>query len=200
MKNSKLNKLMLCIAALNVGTMRGRGSEVVEMLGRRGVEICCVQETRWNGGSARLLSAKDYKYKFFWSGDKSGLGGVGVLLHIKLVDNVISVLRLDHRIMQLRILLGKTIMNVFCVYGPQVGLPEETQDLFYNNLLNNISKVPSDEFLIICGDLNGHVGKLSTGFDNIHGGHGFGNLNREGTRILDLCAAANLAVANTFFK
>ena len=91
-------------------------------------------------------------------------------------------------------------MNVFCVYAPQVGLPEETKDLFYNNLLNNISKVPSDEFLLICGDLNGHVGKLSTGFDNIHGGHGFGNLNREGTRILDLCAAANLAVANTYFE
>ena len=98
MKNSKLNRLMLRIAALNVGTMRGRGSEVVEMLGRRGVDICCVQETRWKGGSARLLSAKDYKYKFFWSGDKSGLGGVGVLLKIKLADNVISVLRLDHRI------------------------------------------------------------------------------------------------------
>ena len=38
------------------------------------------------------------------------------------------------------------------------------------------------------------------GFDNIHGGHDFGNINREGTRILNLCGAANIAVANTFYK
>ena len=53
--------------------------------------------------------------------------------------------------------------------------------------------------LIVCGDLNGHVGKTSDGFEGIHGGRGFGVCNPEGTRILDLCAAAGLVVTNTHF-
>ena len=58
--------------------MHGRASEVVETLGRRPIDICCVQESRWKGCSARLTSAKSFKYKFIWSGDNSGFGDVGV--------------------------------------------------------------------------------------------------------------------------
>ena len=34
------------ISTLNVGTMRGRSGEVVEIVFRRKVDICCLQETR----------------------------------------------------------------------------------------------------------------------------------------------------------
>jgi len=34
---------------LNVGTMVRRSSEVVEMMGRRELDFCCVQETKWKG-------------------------------------------------------------------------------------------------------------------------------------------------------
>ena len=33
------------VATLDVGTMRGRSNEVVEIL----IDICCVQESRWRG-------------------------------------------------------------------------------------------------------------------------------------------------------
>ena len=33
----------------------------------------------------------------------------------------------------------------------------------------------------------------------VHGGRGFGSGNADGTRILDLCTTANLAVTNTYF-
>ena len=35
------------ITTLNVATMRGRSDEIVEMLSRRLIDICCVQESRW---------------------------------------------------------------------------------------------------------------------------------------------------------
>ena len=50
---------MLRIASLNVGTMKGRSAEVVETLHRRNIDVCCVQETRWRGGSARMLKGKE---------------------------------------------------------------------------------------------------------------------------------------------
>ena len=53
--------------------------------------------------------------------------------------------------------------------------------------------------LLVCGDLNGHVGKTSSGFEGLHGGHGYGVRNPEGTRILELCVAADLVITDTFF-
>ena len=97
-------KCRLRVGTVNVGTMSGRANEVVEMLTRREVDVCCVQETRWRGGSARKIQGKDSVYKFYWCGDQSGYGGVGVLVAEKWIDNVISVARPSHRCIQIRIL------------------------------------------------------------------------------------------------
>src|SRR5258706_16289438 len=51
----------LRIGTLNVGSMRGRSGEVVSMAERRKLDFCCLQETRWRGGSAKTYG----KYKFF---------------------------------------------------------------------------------------------------------------------------------------
>ena len=54
--------------------------------------------------------------------------------------------------------------------------------------------------LVIAGEFNGHVGQHSQGFNRHHGGYGYGTANQEGMRILDICAANDLALTNTFFK
>ena len=84
------------LRAWNVGTMLGRTSEVVETVGRRHIDACCIQESGWKGFSARLVSVKGVKYKFIWSGDNSGFGGVDVLPNENWIDKVISVVRLNH--------------------------------------------------------------------------------------------------------
>ena len=53
--------------------------------------------------------------------------------------------------------------------------------------------------LLVSGDLNGHVGKKSSGFEGLHGRHGCGARNLDGTRILELCVEADLVITNTFF-
>ena len=42
--------------------MHGRPGEVVETMSRRMVEMCCLQEVRWRGASARLIQGKDSHY------------------------------------------------------------------------------------------------------------------------------------------
>ena len=42
----------LKIASWNIGTMRGRSSEIVETI-MRNVDLCCMQELRWRGASVR---------------------------------------------------------------------------------------------------------------------------------------------------
>ena len=48
----------LRVATANVGTLRGRASEVVETVSRRKIDICCLQEVRWRGAGTRIISGK----------------------------------------------------------------------------------------------------------------------------------------------
>ena len=72
--------LRLRIGTANVGTMSRRSTEVAEMLARRRLDFCCVQETRWKGGGARKIEGEGFCYKFYWIGCEEGVSGVGVLV------------------------------------------------------------------------------------------------------------------------
>ena len=48
-ERKKAKKIKLRVATLNVGTMAGKGQKVADLMERRGVDILCVQETRWKG-------------------------------------------------------------------------------------------------------------------------------------------------------
>ena len=43
------------ITSWNIGTMRGRSSEIVETITRRNIDLCCVEEDRRIGATARQL-------------------------------------------------------------------------------------------------------------------------------------------------
>ena len=81
--------LRVRVGLANVGTMRGREEEVVEMVNRRRLDFCCLQETRWKEGSARKLGG----YKFYWQGCEEGNAGVGMLVKEEWVERVIEVRR-----------------------------------------------------------------------------------------------------------
>ena len=51
--------------------------------------------------------------------------------------------------------------------------------------------IPASEFLIPCGDWNGHVGSTGSGYKEVHGGYGYGkpDPDSEGERILEYALA-----------
>ena len=105
------------IASWNIGTMRGRSSEIVETITRRNIDLCCVQEVRWRGASARHITGKDSRYKFFWIGNNQGTSGVGVLLAEKWVDKVYDIKRVSDRIMLFKLLVGR-LSTRYCLSMP----------------------------------------------------------------------------------
>ena len=121
------------------------------------------------------------------------------MLAEKWVNNVISVKRYDHCCLQLRFLVGTTILNLIYCYAPQSGLPAEEKDTLYERIFSIVASVPKEEMLVLGGDFNGHVGKHSAGFEGVLGGSGYGMKNQDGLRILDFCVANKLAITNTFF-
>ena len=72
------------VGTLNVGTMTGRGRELVDLMERRKLGVLCVQETRWKGNKARELGEG---YKLFYSGaNEEGRNGVGIILSKELKE------------------------------------------------------------------------------------------------------------------
>ena len=111
----------LRVATWNIGSMSRRSGEVVDAMVRRGVDMCCVQESRWKGGSARWLGRRGERYKFFWMGTDDGSGGVGMLLAERWVDEVMAVQRVSERILLVKLLVGRRVVNIISAYGHRSG-------------------------------------------------------------------------------
>ncbi|GKB22698.1 craniofacial development protein 2 [Tanacetum coccineum] len=88
---------------------------------------------------------------------------------------------------------GETV-NVISAYAPQVGLSEEDKKTFWDSLDEVVREFPTDQRLILGGDLNGHIGAATEGYSGVHGGFSYGRL------ILDFATANDLVVVNSNFK
>ena len=122
------------------------------------------------GAKARVVDG----YKLWYSGSNRAKNGVGILVDKELVDYVVEVNRKSDRIMVIKVVVGSVILNVVCVYAPQLGLSDEVKKRFWEDLDMIVHDVPQSEKLFIGGVFNGHIGGGSSGYESAHGGFGFG--------------------------
>ena len=70
-------------------------------------------------------------------------------------------------------------MNVVAAYAPQTGRSKEDRNNFWEAAWKLIEGIKKTERIMLGGDLNGHVGKESDGYEGVHGGQGYGMINAE---------------------
>ena len=185
----------LTIGNVNVGSMSGREGEVIDMIKRRGIDICCLQETRWTGIGEKEIGG----YKFIYMGGTKGVSGVGVVVSPEWESNIVNMTRVSARIMMIQFTVGKSVLKVIACYAPQQGLKMPEKVEFYDSLDSVISGVGDEEMVILCGDFNCHVGEHADGFEGVHGGKGFGKRNEEGEMLLEFACSRDMIIANTWF-
>jgi len=191
-------QMTLRMATVNVGTLVGRGAEVAETLGRRRVDIAALQEVRYKNEGVKCVRGGDFQYRLFWKGEKTGQGGVGLMVRKDLAESVMEVKRVSPRILAMELAVSGEVFSVISVYGPQSGRSEEEKDCFYDELSAEVQA--RGRKCIVLGDFNGHVGDLAEGYEGVHGGHGWGVRNREGERVLEFADSFGMVVCNTYFK
>ena len=157
---------------------------------RRGINILCVQETRWKGGEGQ----GDWKWvQLFYYGADGKRNGVGIVLDGELKKSVLALNRESDRIMWMKIEICEVMVNLISVYAPQAGCDEEEKDMMV--------KIPQEEGVWIGGDLNVHVGDSNEGASEANmGKHGLGKMNKEGERIVTFARANRIAILNTYFS
>ena len=117
------------------------------------------------------------------------------------IEKVLDVKHWSKRIMGLRVVVGRSVVNLVSVYAPQTGRGKEEKEEFFTVLEKILSDIDEGERLkLICGDMNGHVRGEVDGFEGVHGGYGFGRQNVDGEMLLEFADALDFAIVNTWFK
>ena len=171
--------------------MTGKGSELAREMKARKIDIAAVQEVKWTGGKARDLP-DGYKLLYNGTGKRNG---VGVIVAPNLRDCVAQAHRYSDRLMAVTLDIEARRITVFSAYAPQSGCSEAEKVEFYSLLSNEFDTQPGRKILL--GDFNGHVGKKAD--MKCHGGHGFGDRNEDGERLLDFAEQRGLVLINTYF-
>uniref|UniRef100_A0A1S4BZ73 Craniofacial development protein 2-like n=1 Tax=Nicotiana tabacum TaxID=4097 RepID=A0A1S4BZ73_TOBAC len=180
------------IGSWNIGTLTGKSIELGKILQKRKINIACVQETRWKGTRARDVDG----FKLWYSGSDEGKNEVGILVDRDLRELVVEVRRVNDRLMSIKLVVGGFTVNVISAYAPQVGLDQEVKKQFWEDLDEMVRSIPHTEKLFIGGDFNGHIGASARGYDSVHDGYGFGDMNEGGNSLLDFARAFDLVIAN----
>ena len=177
---------------MNVGTLRGHAGEVVETLTSRKVNVCCVQEVRWRGASARMITGKNSEYKMYWMGKNLGLDGVWILIPGKWID-IFYIKHVNECSIIIKLFIVKQIVAIVLTDASQ-------QHKFYEDLIFLASKIGENELVMVRGGFNRHFGKDPNGYDETYGCFGCGIRNLEGQIILETGSALDMTVCNIFFK
>ncbi|XP_070043194.1 uncharacterized protein [Nicotiana tomentosiformis] len=80
------------------------------------------------------------------------------------------------------------------------GLDEKAKRCFWEGLDEIVRQVPPAEKLFIGRDFNGHIGWITGGHGEVHGGFGFGERNGGGTSLLDFAKAFGLVISYSSFR
>jgi len=96
-------------------------------------------------------------------GSKAKTNGVGTFVAEKWVDSVVSVESHSERVLALKMVLGDCLLNVFTVYAPHSGKPDDEKECFWNEVFHLVSCIPQNEMAVFAGDMNGHIGSSNVG-------------------------------------
>lgn len=180
-----------------------RTAIIARELARYNIDIAALSETRISG--ATQFEEVGAGYTFFCIGHPEGekrLGGVGFAVRSTLLSSLIATpCSLSPRLMKVEVNLeGGHTATLFSCYAPTLAAPEEEKDKFYDELNDAVRVVPFKNKLFVLGDFNARVGKDHKIWHKVIGPHGIGNLNTNGSLLLELCMEHGLVVTNTVFQ
>ena len=76
-----------------------------------------------------------------------------------------KVTRVSERLMMVKLIVGMCLMNAVAAYAPQTGRSQKEKDNFWEAVWKLIEGIKKTERIMLGGDLSGHVGKESDGYE-----------------------------------
>jgi exonuclease III len=192
-------------ATWNVNTLSkhkpGRAEILALDLEKHGVAVAGLTEARLEGSGVKTISTPTNNFFLYFSGHPSkAINGVAIAISQEWNRAVVSVNRVNERLMVVRLQRFAGFVSVFCLYAPTEPSSIAAKNDFYAQLQEEFNSIPRSDMIILLGDWNAEIGRDRTGWENVRGYYGTNTLNDNGTRMLQFCALNNLRVTNSFFK
>lgn len=203
MKLASWNVRTLLDSVGNCDRPHRRTALVAAELRRYNIDIAALSETRFlDEGS---LKEEGMGYTFFWKGFPPGgkhLHGVGLAIKNTLLPSLTETpIGISERLMSLRIPLAKKrFATLLSAYAPTMPSENEDKDRFYQSLDEALRQIPKTDKILLLGDFNARVGCNNRIWSGVLGGHGVGQTNANGMRLLTLCVEHDLTITNTLFQ
>ncbi|XP_071171614.1 craniofacial development protein 2-like [Mytilus edulis] len=90
-------------------------------------------------------------------------------------------------------------LNIIQCYAPTNDAEDNIKEEFYQLLEETTRKCSSKDITFLMGDLNAKVGSDNTGYEQVMGRHGLGEMNENGELFANHCANHNLVIDGTVF-
>lgn len=107
------------------------------------------------------------------------------------------------RILTLKIKSHPCNTNIIQVYAPTAESTEEDIESFYGQLEETISDLPRGKILIVKGDMNAKIGRVTAVSEQLRemiGRFGLCTGNDRGERMIQFCQEHGLTIANIMFQ
>ena len=199
-----LSSRNITIGSWNARTLyqTGKTAQVAAEMRNYNLALLGVSETRWTQtGQRRLLSGEMLLFSGHEEDNAPHTEGVALMLSRSAQRALIGWEAHGPRIItaSFRTKKKKIKMNVIQCYAPTNDSDEENKDQFYNRLQTIIDKCPVKDVNILMGDFNAKIGKDNTGYEEVMGKHGLGEINENGERFADTCALNKIIIGGSIF-
>ena len=191
------------IGAWSVRTMfeKGKTAQVAAEMRNNKLTLLGISESRWTGsGQRRLATGEMLLFSGHEEEDAPHTLGVA-LMSTTAQKALIGWEAHGPRILTaaFRTKIRRINMDVIQCYAPTNETDEAEKDDFYDRLLRITQSRPQRNILIVMGDLNAKIGG-NTGFEEIMGQQGLGEMNDNGDRFANLCATSSLVIGGSLFQ
>ena len=207
------------LAAFNVRTLKQAGQQaaLALTLDSLGIDVCCVSETRIQDASTVIeLTAPSVstRFRLRTSGDPeaaaAGCAGVGIVLSHRAEVSLLDWIPVDSRLCAVRLATSvkeshkrdvDRCLFIVSAYAPTDCSSDTVKDRFYDALNALLRRAKSSDIVVVAGDLNAQVGRLSVSETQLGGRHGLDSVRTDnGERLFQLCADRRLFLCSTNFR
>ena len=207
------------LATFNVRSLKQAGQQVAlaRTLDSLSIDVCCLSETRTQDASTVIeLTAPSLssRFRLRTSGDAeaaaAGYAGVGIVLSERAEASLLDWIPVDSRLCAVRLATsvresrGSEVhrtLFIVSAYAPTDCSSESAKDSFYDALGALLQQVKTSDIVVVAGDMNAQVGRLSAAEARLGGRLGLDTRRTDnGDRLLQMCADHRLFLCSTNFR
>ena len=153
----------------------------------------------WIWDTVYSTPAMDETMMLFYSGEEKREVGVGFMVDRQAARGVIAFQPISDHLAALTI-NGTIKIHVVSTYAPTETSTDEAKDNFYSQLQQVLDETPQTDLTILAGDFNTHIVADRSGWEEIMGKFGHGEINDNGLHLISYAAANNFIIGNSHFQ